>query len=77
MTDIRTDLSTRNAHEPCIAAVTARTDRDLVVPGALVRAGTRMLWEWVRVEAIDDTHVVFTRVMPSAASFGLTFSKAG
>lgn len=64
MIDLRADLT--GSDRVGVARIAKRSCRELITPGALVQAGTTTAWEWVRVEAVVDEEVLFTRVMPSA-----------
>jgi hypothetical protein len=67
MIDLRAMLDPSSTDRVGCVSMSPRTDRNIVSPGALVRAGTRMYSEWVRVEAIEGEWVLYTRVMPAAA----------
>lgn len=51
--DLRTDLN-REDDDGLGWAKIADGDREIVRPGAVVRAGTESFWSWVRVTAVDD-----------------------
>jgi hypothetical protein len=64
--DLRANLPVRDEDRIGVAKMTRHTPRELVTPGALLRAGTTLEWEWVRVEEVINDEVLFTRVMSAA-----------
>jgi hypothetical protein len=73
MLHLRVALSPSSRDRVGCVAMSPRTDREIVVPGALVRAGTHMYAEWVRVESIAEGWVQFTRVVPCAPASAIQF----